>query len=172
MSCGYRGLKDIPRMFLELRDAADAVWITVRSSSKCIERMPRWINGDISEQKTPTPERVPRRPWAKLNRPVPFARSAMTSVVSTPSVAPLRPSSIWMTTSNAGAAVNAKKCSANPYDTDSDEQKWSTPPGVGSASYPRRQQPHNDLWATINADMTSEDQRRSACTNISPIRQD
>ena len=108
MSCGYRGLKDIPRMFLELRDAADAVWITVRSSSKCIERMPRWINGDISEQKTPTPERVPRRPWAKLNRPVPFARSAMTSVVSTPSVAPLRPSSIWMTTSNAGAAVNAK----------------------------------------------------------------
>ena len=51
MSCGYRGLKDIPRMFLESRDAADAVWITVRSSSKCIERMPRWINGDISEQK-------------------------------------------------------------------------------------------------------------------------
>jgi hypothetical protein len=44
MFCGYRGLKNIPRMFLESRDVADAVWITVRGSSKCIERMPRWIN--------------------------------------------------------------------------------------------------------------------------------
>ena len=44
MSCGYRGLKNIPRMFLESRDAADAVGIRVRSSSKCIEQLPRWIN--------------------------------------------------------------------------------------------------------------------------------
>jgi hypothetical protein len=39
MSCGYRGLKNIPRMFLESRNDADAVWIRVRGSSKCIERL-------------------------------------------------------------------------------------------------------------------------------------
>ena len=44
MFCGYRGLKNIPRMFLESRGAADAVWIMGRGSSKGIERMPRWIN--------------------------------------------------------------------------------------------------------------------------------
>jgi hypothetical protein len=55
----------------------------------------------------PIPERAPTRPCAKLNRPVPAVRSAMTNAVRTPIVAPLSPSSSWMTTSNAGSAVNA-----------------------------------------------------------------
>ena len=41
----------------------------------------------------PIPDAVPMMPCAKLKRPVPLVRSAMTSGVSTPSTAPLMPSS-------------------------------------------------------------------------------
>ena len=41
----------------------------------------------------PIPDAVPMMPWAKLNRPVPLVTSAMTSGVSTPTTAPVTPSS-------------------------------------------------------------------------------
>ena len=41
----------------------------------------------------PMPANIPTKPWAKLNLPVPFVRSATIKAVSTPKTLPLTPSS-------------------------------------------------------------------------------
>src|SRR6185437_11641816 len=55
----------------------------------------------------PTPDIVPTNPCARLNRPVPVVRSATTSAVSTPSIVPLTPSSIWAAMRIIGLVVQA-----------------------------------------------------------------
>ena len=45
------------------------------------------------QEEAPIPDAVPTMPWAKLKRPVMPVISAITSAVSTPSTAPLMPSS-------------------------------------------------------------------------------
>src|SRR6516164_1231406 len=117
----------------------------------------------------PTPETVPTTPWAKLNPPVPFVRSAMTSAVSTPSEAPVRPSSTWMTTSTAGSSVNAK----NPTrigTTASPMRRSGRRPQV-SAVRPAHGASSTTMicGGTISPETVSEDQRRSTCTKVSLI---
>jgi hypothetical protein len=51
------------------------------------------LNASREMSDAPIPASVPTKPWAKLNLPVPFVRSATIKAVSTPKALPLTPSS-------------------------------------------------------------------------------
>ena len=118
-------------------------------------------------KEAPTADSVATRAWARLNRPVPFVRSAMTSVVNTPSVAPLRPSSVWIATHSVGSAVNAKSVERIGT-TPSPRRRSGRRPPLSATRPTNGANAATTIWGTtINADTTSEDRCPSACASRS-----